>query len=271
MNNLKMISNTTTTTTKKTTKRKERGKYQFKDYQGWCNIIEEASMTTVPEVSQKYDIPLSTLYQKLRKFRQDDLYSLVPKKRGSSEGALKKKKIDEVKGNFLIEQLKIDNTLSGHELAKKLIQQTQTVDPTFTISKTTVNKYLKDKNYSYKVSMDEEIERNSAELKLERLKYAKLVLEEGIKPDDQYCIYYDVTYREHNAVRRHARSIIGTPAVVPKAHRGIYFNKDPSTFKKKSKDKTKPEKHPENTQDEDTEESENEANPPQETDFTGSH
>jgi transposase len=62
------------------------------------------------------------------------------------------------------------------------------------------------------------------------------MVEKNLRPEDpSKIIYFDISYVENCIVARRARSKRGTPAVVEKGHRGIYFNMDERVKKKKSK------------------------------------
>lgn len=70
----------------------------------------------------------------------------------------------------------------------------------------------------------------------ERFRFAQLMLENGERPEDpSSIIYWDITYFETCIVARRARAKKGHPAVVPQGHRGVYFPKDESVKKKKSR------------------------------------
>ncbi|KYQ93503.1 hypothetical protein DLAC_06200 [Tieghemostelium lacteum] len=105
----------------------------------------------------------------------------------------------------------------------------------FTISATTVNKYLKEQQFSYKVIREEEVERNSETLLEERKIFPKMVLENNYRKSPRTTVYFDFMYVSSNIIARRGRSKIGTPAIVHQSHRGFYIHKDPSTRKSKSK------------------------------------
>ncbi|KYQ89428.1 hypothetical protein DLAC_10092 [Tieghemostelium lacteum] len=204
----------------------------------WSQIVEESFVFGNQHVLSKYNIKESTLYQKIKKYGiSRDENAFAPLKRGSPAGIKKQKKISGELSDFLIKEFKEDITQSGRKLALKLKEEAKKINPEadFNVSITTVNKFLKEKQYTCKISRKEEVERNSPTLIDERHLFSKFLLDNGYRNKGARVIYYGFIYMESNIIARKARSLIGTPSVFSRAHRGIYINKDPKTMNQKNK------------------------------------
>jgi hypothetical protein len=137
---------------------------------------------------------------------------------------------------FIKTRIQECNTLSGLQIAREVQEKFD-----ISISKASVNKFLAKQDLTTKASTTEDVQRNTDVLIDERFSFAQLMLEKGGRPEDPSAlIYWDITYFENCIVGRRARSRRGTPAVVPKAHRGVYMPKDESVKKKKSKKRKQP-------------------------------
>ncbi|KYQ94156.1 hypothetical protein DLAC_04445 [Tieghemostelium lacteum] len=228
---------TTTTTTTTSTIKNRRRSYNTKTPYEWSIIIEDALVYGVPHTSEKFGVKKTTLYQKIKKFSKElSIESLDVKKRGTVPGSTKSKKITGNLAEFVLKEITEDNTLSGKQLAQMLAEESKRDNPEsrFTISATTVNKFLKDQQFSYKVIREEEVERNSETLLEERKIFSKMVLENNYRKSPRTTVYFDFMYVSSNIIARRGRSKIGTPAIVHQSHRGIHIHKYPSTRKSKN-------------------------------------
>ncbi|KAF2075505.1 hypothetical protein CYY_003197 [Polysphondylium violaceum] len=195
------------------TEEKKKRNYTKLTKDGRLRFLEEAlsgESGIVSRLSEKYNISKQTGYNILEKYNGCS-QSIETKKTGPKLG--KNKKITREIGNFILNSIKEDNSLSGKQISNlienKFIKS---------ISISTINKFLKENDYTFKVSMQEEETRNTETLIQGRCEFAKLVLQD-LKidsMDSDKVIYWDVTYFLTNIISRKGRSKNVTPAVAPK-------------------------------------------------------
>jgi len=193
-------------------------------------FVEYAIKFGVRAACEEFHVPLSTGYDLMRLWdATQGAESIKRIKPGPVKG--RHSKMTKDLQSFIDKRIMEDNTLTGKKLSNEVFEKFN-----ISLSRSTINNYLKKQNLSYKMATYEDISRNTPNIIVERYNFAKLMIEQGERPEDpSSIIYFDVSYFESCIVARRARSRRGTPAIVPRGHRGIYFNKAIRKEKKNEK------------------------------------
>ncbi len=195
------------------------------------HFIETAHNEGVPSAARAFDVPSTTAYRIVHKWRPSNGFASVQCQKTGPKAGRGWKLTSEVK-DWILQQSAADNTLSGPQLATKLKQELN-----ITLHPATINKVLASNRITFKRTTDEAIERNRLELIEERAQFAQAMLHRRLRPDDASAIvYWDECYFETNIVARRARAPKGKPVAVKQAHRGVHFPKDDSKKQDKSKE-----------------------------------
>jgi len=198
-------------------------------------FIEDALADGVTKACAKYGVPTSTGYDLMKQWDPTMGAKSLERERPGPEHGHPRKMTHEVR-DFIKTRIDESNTLSGLQIAREVCEKFD-----IRVSKSTVNKFLAKEDITTKTATTEDVQRNTDVLIAERFRFAQLMLEEGGRPEDPSAlIYWDITYFENCIVGRRARSRRGTPAVVPKGHRGVYIPTDESVKKRKSKKRRQP-------------------------------
>jgi transposase len=194
------------------------------------HFIECALLNGIPAACAQFDIKESTARNWMKLWDPEVGFESIRRIKPGPEPGKRRKLTPEVT-NLIDNSMKEDNSLSGKKLAG-LVNERLGVK----IGASTINAYLASNNYTFKRVSTEDSSRNTPTIIEERRIFAKAMTEQNLRPEDpSSIIYFDVSYIENCIVARRARSKRGTPAVIEKGHRGIYFNKDEREMKKKRK------------------------------------
>ncbi len=184
------------------------------------HFMEAVHNNGVPTACKTFNMPKTTGYQITHKWDpRVGGESIYHKKTGPPPGQATK--LTPKAQEWLLEQCKLDNTLTGQRLAVLFELQFKTK-----IHCSTINKLLAKNKITFKKVTPEAVERNLPQLVEERYKFASLMLFNGYQPaDSSSVIYWDQSYFETNVIARHARAPKGQPAIVQQAHCGVYIPK----------------------------------------------
>lgn len=135
-------------------KKKRRSGYtaQHRSDKKIAKFLERAFSEGLTAACKHYDIPYSTGYYYVHKWDPAvGMKSLERKPSGPEKG--KPTKLHQEYQDYIIKKLKENNTLSGNKLAGMLKDKFNV-----SISKSTINAFLKSEGYSYKTATTEDVE-----------------------------------------------------------------------------------------------------------------
>ncbi len=200
-------------------KKKRRTQHRLSD-ELLLHFMEAVHNDGVPMACKTFNMPKTTGYWIAHKWDpRVGGESIYHKKTGPPPGQATK--LTPKAQEWLLEQCKLDNTLTGQWLAVLFEQQFKTK-----IHHSTINKLLAKNKITFKKVTPEAVEQNLPQLVEEQYKFASLMLFNGYWPaDPSSVIYWDQSYFKTNVIAWRACAPKGQPAIVQQAHCGVYIPK----------------------------------------------
>jgi transposase len=152
------------------------------------HFIECAILNGIPAACKQFEIKESTARNWMKLWDPVEGFESIRRiKPGPVPG--KRRKLTPEVISFINEKIEEDNSISGKKLAMLIEQQLGQK-----IGASTVNGYLASEGYTFKRAAHEDASRNTPVIIEERRKFAKLMVEKNLRPEDpSKIIYFDIS------------------------------------------------------------------------------